>query len=110
MGKASGDLGPLEVSFSDENSCTIRKKVVYLLAFLAIASCVVVGLLVYYVGVMGGPACSPAASTLSNDEVQIPTDGQPPASPPKKEKVSHTIIYDVHTIQVNFCLLTIFHA
>ena len=83
MGKASGDLGPLEVSFSDENSCTIRKKVVYLLAFLAIASCVVVGLLVYYVGVMGVQCPS-----MSSDEVQIPGQLEgPSASTPKKEKV-----------------------
>ena len=51
MGKTSE--GPPEVSFSDENSCTMRKKVAYVLAFLAVASCVVTGLLVYYVGVMG---------------------------------------------------------
>ena len=44
---------PHEVSFSDGDTLTIRKKVGYVLAFLAIAACVVVGLLVYYVGVMG---------------------------------------------------------
>ena len=45
--------GPHEVSFSDQNSVTMRKKVAYVLAFLAVATSVVVGLLVYYVGVMG---------------------------------------------------------
>ena len=50
MGKFEG---PHEVSFSDQNSVTMRKKVAYVLAFLAIATSVVVGLLVYYVGVMG---------------------------------------------------------
>ncbi len=50
MGRADG---PHEVSFNDENTWTVRKKVGYVLAFLAIAACIVVGLLVYYVGVMG---------------------------------------------------------
>ena len=45
--------GPHEVSFSDQNSVTMRKKVAYVLAFLAVATSVVVGLLVYYIGVMG---------------------------------------------------------
>ena len=48
MGKTSE--GPPEVSFVDENSCTVRKKVAYVLGFLAVASCVVVGLVVYYAG------------------------------------------------------------
>jgi len=51
MGKTSE--GPPEVSFVDENSCTVRKKVAYVLGFLAVASCIVVGLVVYYAGVMG---------------------------------------------------------
>ena len=50
MGKLEG---PHEVSFSDQNSVTMRKKVAYVLAFLAVATSVIVGLLVYYVGVMG---------------------------------------------------------
>ena len=48
---------PHEVSFSDNDTLTIRKKVGYVLAFLAIAACIVVGLLVYYVGVMGATQC-----------------------------------------------------
>ena len=48
MGKTSE--GPPEVSFVDENSCTVRKKVAYVLGFLAVASCIVVGLVVYYAG------------------------------------------------------------
>ena len=50
MGKFEG---PHEVSFSDQNSVTMRKKVAYVLAFLAVATSVIVGLLVYYIGVMG---------------------------------------------------------
>lgn len=50
MGRAEG---PHEVSFTDEDSWTIRKKVGYVLGLLAACACIVVGLIVYYVGVMG---------------------------------------------------------
>ena len=70
-----------EVSFSDGDTLTIRKKVGYVLAFLAIAACVVVGLLVYYVGVMGvqcelvseelGPHSSQSDGSEKNTKVSI---------------------------------------
>ena len=84
MGKTSE--GPPEVSFIDENSCTVRKKVAYVLAFLAVASCIVVGLLVYYVGVMGTIQCLPASSDLNKDN-----SGKPDQTTPKKTKVSQSI-------------------
>lgn len=68
MGKTSE--GPPEVSFSDENSCTIRKKVALLLAFLAVASCVIVGLLVYYIGVAGN-----AGACFNNGQLVSSGDG-----------------------------------
>ena len=61
MGKTSE--GPPEVSFVDENSCTVRKKVAYVLGFLAVASCIVVGLVVYYAG--GNMGCQ-----VFNREIQ----------------------------------------
>ena len=85
MGKTSE--GPPEVSFIDENSCTVRKKVAYVLAFLAVASCIVVGLLVYYVGVMGNVQCLPVSSDLSKDNGKADQTG----SSPKKSKVSQSI-------------------
>ena len=89
MGKTSE--GPPEVSFVDENSCTVRKKVAYVLAFLAVASCIVVGLLVYYVGVMGQPKCLPVSeSSTGGDNNQKPDNTT--ADPPKKPKVSQCIL------------------
>jgi hypothetical protein len=81
MGRAEG---PHEVSFSDEDSWTVRKKVGYVLAFLAVASCIVVGLLVYYVGVMGikCDGISPGGQTGSGG---LDAGG---LSGPKKEKVT----------------------
>ena len=70
MGKFEG---PHEVSFSDQNSVTMRKKVAYVLAFLAVATSVIVGLLVYYVGVMGIECQVDIASQISG-QGQTATD------------------------------------
>ena len=87
MGKTSE--GPPEVSFSDENSCTVRKKVAYVLAFLAVASCIVVGLLTYYVGVMGTLECSTQSGQYLTPE-QSSTGSK---SAHKKTKVSKFLKY-----------------
>ena len=90
MGKTSE--GPPEVSFVDENSCTVRKKVAYVLAFLAVASCIVVGLLVYYVGVMGlEPQCLPVTESSTGGSGGNNTKPDTTTKPPKKPKVSQCI-------------------
>ena len=90
MGKTSE--GPPEVSFVDENSCTVRKKVAYVLAFLAVASCIVVGLLVYYVGVMGlEPQCLPVTESSTGGSAGNSPKPDTTTKPPKKPKVSQCI-------------------
>jgi len=84
MGKTSE--GPPEVSFVDENSCTVRKKVAYVLGFLAVASCIVVGLVVYYAGVMGleTQCLLPGSQSSTGGDNSKPDTG---VDKPKKPKV-----------------------